>query len=167
MRDTRGRDVDRNAQIGSVHALRAQFKRSLLAENKSKSTIAVYTSAVDRFADYLDAHGMPVAVASLTRDHVESFIAYLLEHSKPATAANRYRALQAFFRWLTEEGEISESPMRNMRPPIIPEQPVPVLSDDEIKRLLKTCEGKRFEERRDMAILRLFIDSGLRRASRD
>jgi site-specific recombinase XerD len=69
-----------------------------------------------------------------------------------------------FFRWLTEEGEITESPMRNMRPPIIPETPVPVLSDDEIKRVLKACEGKEFADRRDMAILRLLIDSGMRRA---
>jgi hypothetical protein len=48
---------------------------------KSKSTIAVYMSAVDRFADYLDANGIPIMVASLARDHVESFIAYLLERS--------------------------------------------------------------------------------------
>jgi site-specific recombinase XerD len=107
---------------------------------------------------------MPDAVASLTREHVEMFMADLLARRKPATASNRYRALQAFFRWLVEEGEIVESPMRNMRPPIIPETPVPVVSDDEIKRLLKACEGKGFDERRDTAIMRLLIDSGLRRA---
>jgi site-specific recombinase XerD len=165
MRDTRHVDLSsRGAQLGSVRPLRDQFKRSLLAENKSTATIDVYTSAVDRFADFLDANGMPSAVASLAREHVEMFMAHLLAHRKPATAANRYRALQAFFRWLVEEGEVSESPMRNMRPPIIPETPVPVLSDDEIKRLLKACEGKGFDERRDTAIMRLLLDSGMRRA---
>jgi site-specific recombinase XerD len=100
----------------------------------------------------------------IRREHVESFVADLLTRNKPATASNRYRALRVFFRWLAEEGEITESPMRNMSPPVIPETPVPVLSDDAIKRLLKACEGKDFADRRDMAIIRLFIDSGLRRA---
>jgi site-specific recombinase XerD len=83
---------------------------------------------VDRFADFLEANGMPSAVASLTREHVEMFMAHLLAHRKPATAANRYRSLQGFFRWLVEDGGVTESPMRNMRSPIIPETPVPVLS---------------------------------------
>ena len=29
--------------------------------------------------------------------------------------------------------------MAKMRPPIIPEQPVPVLADDQIRRLLDSC----------------------------
>jgi site-specific recombinase XerD len=52
----------------------------------------------------------------------------LLEQWAPATASNRYRALQAFFRWCVEEGELHESPMRHMRPPHVPEVPVTVLS---------------------------------------
>jgi len=39
----------------------------------------------------------------------------------------RYRSLQQLFKWLDDEGEISRSPMVKMRPPIIPEQAVPVL----------------------------------------
>jgi integrase/recombinase XerD len=39
---------------------------------------------------------------------------------------------------------------------------VPVLSDDQIKALLKTCTGKTFADRRDQAILRLLLDSGMR-----
>lgn len=61
MRELSRVESESRAHIGSVRALRDQFKRSLLAENKSKSTIEVYTSAVDRFADYLDANGMPSA----------------------------------------------------------------------------------------------------------
>jgi site-specific recombinase XerD len=49
-----------------------------------------------------------------------------------------------------------------MKPPKVPMTLVPVLSTDEIKRLMKTCAGKRFDDRRDRAILTLFIDSGLR-----
>jgi len=39
--------------------------------------------------------------------------------------------------------------MANMRPPRVPEEPPPVLSDDDLRRLLKACEGTAFAERLD------------------
>ncbi|MBA2365813.1 MAG: tyrosine-type recombinase/integrase [Actinobacteria bacterium] len=152
------------AEMNHVRTLGTSFKRSLLAGNKAKSTIDVYTSAIERFADFLDASGMPTAADAIHREHVEAFIAHLLERFKPATASNRYRALQSFFGWMVEEGEITESPMRNMRPPIVPETPVAVVDEDSLKRLLKLVDkGRDFDSRRDAAILRLFIDTGMRR----
>jgi len=41
---------------------------------------------------------------------------------------------------------------------------VPVLTDDELRALLDVCKGTGFDQRRDTAIVRLFIDSGIRRA---
>lgn len=54
--------------------------------------------------------------------------------------------------------------MARMKPPIVPEVPVPVVSDDDLKRLLRACNGKTFEDKRDVAILRVFIDTGIRLA---
>jgi site-specific recombinase XerD len=150
--------------VGDVQTLRESFKRSLLAGNKSPQTISAYCGAVDRFAMFLVAAGMPTEVASITREHVEEFISGVLANRKPATAHQRYRGLQAFFKWCLEEEEIPESPMRNMSPPILPEQPVPILTDEELSRLIKACEGKTFEDRRDAAMIRLLLDSGMRRA---
>lgn len=50
-----------------------------------------------------------------------------------------------------------------MRPPMLPEQETPVLRDEQLRALLKSCEGKEFVQRRVAAILYLFIDSGIRR----
>lgn len=55
-------------------------------------------------------------------------------------------------------------PMDKMRPPHVPEQPVKVLSELDIKRLLATCNSQSFEDRRDEAIIRLLADTGIRRA---
>lgn len=151
------------AEIGHVRSLGTSFRRVLLAENKAPRTVETYGDAVRLLADFLEGSEMPTVVASIRREHVEAFIADLLDRFKPATASNRYRALRVFFRWCAEEGEISESPMRNMKPPHVPDVPVPVLTEDQLKRLLKVCEGQAFEERRDMAIMRLFLDSGMRR----
>ena len=52
--------------------------------------------------------------------------------------------------------------MARTRPPKIPEKPVPVLADDDMRRLLADCSGKDFRDRRDLAIIRLFLDTGMR-----
>ena len=82
---------------------------------------------------FLADKGMPTAVRSIRREHVEAFIVAELERTAPASAARRYRSLQQLFNWLDEEGEIDASPMTKMRPPKIPEKPVPVLSDDHVR----------------------------------
>jgi site-specific recombinase XerD len=144
--------------------LTRSFQRSLAAENKSLKTIKTYLDAVKQLGEFLASKGMPTEVAHISREHVESFIGDVLAQWKPATASNRYRALRVFFGWLVEEGEIKVSPMVNMKPPIVPEQPPEVLTDDQLRRLVKTCEGRDFEARRDMAIIRLLLDTGVRRS---
>lgn len=45
-------------------------------------------------------------------------------------------------------------PIAGMQAPKVPEEPVPVLSRDQLKALLAACKGSRFAERRDTAIIR-------------
>ncbi|HEX3621327.1 MAG TPA: tyrosine-type recombinase/integrase [Acidimicrobiales bacterium] len=84
--------------------------------------------------------------------------------TKPATASNRFRALQQFFKFAVEEEEIDRSPMERMQRPTVPIEPVPVLSTEDLRPLLAACAGKESEDKRDTAIVRLFVDTGMRRA---
>lgn len=54
--------------------------------------------------------------------------------------------------------------MANMERPLVPEEPPAVLSEHQVRALLATCNGRSFEDKRDEAILMLFLDSGLRLA---
>ena len=40
--------------------------------------------------------------------------------------------------------------------------PVPVLTEEQLRKLVQACEGKDWDDRRDMAVIRLFLDSGMR-----
>jgi site-specific recombinase XerD len=148
--------------VTSLTALAQAYRLSLRAANKSPNTIAVYMDAVFELDRFLASRGLSREVAHLTREQVEMFIADQLERRKPATASVRYRSLQPLFKWLIEEGEIRVSPMEHMKPPRVPETPAPVLSADELARVLKACEGRGFRARRDTAIVRLLIDTGMR-----
>lgn len=141
----------------------ASFGRHLRAANKTPATIKAYSEAVRQFDAYLDAKGMPRTVATIHREHVESFIEDQLARLRPASAANRYRSLQQFFRWLVDEGEIRESPMAKMRPPSVPETPPPVIQEDEQAALFRVTTGTSFDDRRDRAMLRVLLDAGIRR----
>ncbi len=149
-------------EVNDVAELRRSFEVALRARNRSPKTIKSYLEAIDLYRDFAVRSGLATEVDRITRDNVETFIADQLERWRPKTAQIRYGALLQFFKWCTEEGEISASPMRNMKPPSLPEVPVPVVSDDDLKALLKTSEGAAFEQRRDAAVFRLFIECGLR-----
>lgn len=141
----------------------ASFIRHLRAENLSPKTEQTYSESVTQLAAFLEAQGMPLEVTHITREHAESFISHLLETRKPATANNRYRGLQSFFKWLVDEGELKSNPMERMKPPRVPEAPPDVLREDQLKALLATCDrGNTFEDRRDAALIRVFIDTGAR-----
>src|ERR671935_1597164 len=90
-------------------SLNASFRRTLRAENKSERTVEAYTDAVRFLADFCAAHGHPLTVNALTREHLELFIAHQLARWKPATAHNRYRGLHAFFKWAVAEGDLGTS----------------------------------------------------------
>jgi len=72
--------------------------------------------------------------------------------------------LRILYRWLEEEDEVDRDPTAKMKRPIVPEQPVPVVPEDGLRRLLATCAGKTFEDRRDTALILLLVDVGPRRA---
>ncbi len=142
--------------------LARSFVRHLRAENKAPGTIDNYLEAVKQLTIFLTAQDRTVTKAR--REDLEAFLASLLERWTAGTAVNRYRALRVFYGWLVEEDEIRRNPMTRMKPPAAPERPVPVLSDDELRRLLAACAGTSFPCRRDTAIVMLMIDSGARRA---
>ena len=52
--------------------------------------------------------------------------------------------------------------MATMKPPSVPEQPVPIVTDEQVTMLLKATQGKAFLDRRDTALIRLFFDTGAR-----
>jgi site-specific recombinase XerC len=150
---------------GDISPNLKSFWRHLRAEGKGDSTLETYGKAVEQLADYLQAQGLPTNVAAIRPQDVESFLVSLRDRGlRPATVSQRFRSLQQFFKWLRQEGEIVESPMVNLRPPAVPEEPPAVIGQDDLRKLLATVAGPDFEERRDNAVLRMLLDTGMRRA---
>jgi site-specific recombinase XerD len=146
----------------ALSPLLRSFERHLRAANRSERTIASYLDSLRQAEAFLAGRGRTLVDAR--REDLEAFLGELLQRRAPETVATRYRRLRVLYRWLEEEDEITANPMAKMRPPIIPEQPVPVVPEDGLRRLLASCAGERFEDRRDTALILLLVDVGPRRA---
>jgi len=140
------------------------FQRRLRAENRSTATVEVYTQAITQLEEFLRERGMPLAVAQITREHLQEFMGDLLTRFKASTANTRFRSLQQFFKHLVDDGEIRENPMERMKAPRFRDELPAVMSEDQLRALITACErDKSFEGQRDAAIIRVFCDTGARR----
>ena len=142
--------VQQERSVGTgtdITELRRSFDVTLRSRNRSPKTIKSYLEAIDLYVEFAGRVGCPTAVERITREHIELFVGDQLARWTPKTAQIRYGALRQFFRWAVEEREIPESPMANMKPPSVPEVMIPVVPDEDLIKLLKTCEGTGFEQR--------------------
>jgi hypothetical protein len=128
--------------------LLASWTRAMRARNLSHKTISGYVESAGQLTAFAAERGAD----PLDRRTIEEFLAHLSNTRAPATVSVRYRALQQWTRWLADEDELPADPMAKMPPPQVPEQPVELVTEDEMRRLLTSCKGKDYVSRRDHAI---------------
>lgn len=134
-----------------------QFIRNI--ENKSPTTITSYLRGVRLYLGWCEHYGHPV---ELTRAQVQQYAAELIADNKEAnTVRLRQASLPAFARWLVTEGELSADPLEGLKPPKLPEKVVEALTDDQLRALLKACQGRGLRDRRDEAIVRLVAETAM------
>ena len=147
---------------GSFQPEISSFRLHLAAEGKAAKTVRTYTEAVQWFAgEHLLEQAAGGAWEQVTRQDVQQWIVWLLDRYSSAYASNQYRALQQFFKWLATEEEIHD-PMVGLKPPHVPEKPVPVFTAGDLPQLERACAGRGFAQRRDAALIAVFTATGIR-----
>src|SRR5262245_36738000 len=102
-------------------------------------------------------------VESTGPQEIRAFLASEIKRTSATSAALHYRNLRVYFGWLVREGERSSAnPLESVDKPKAEEKVRPFLSDADLGKLLKACDGADFESRRDAAIVRILIDCGVR-----
>lgn len=140
---------------------------TLSLHGKASRTVTHYLDEVRRFARWLAEHGRPAAapadLLAVERKDVEAWLmAQRTAGIAQATMRNRWVALRNLYGWAMAEGEIERSPLERV---VVAKanSPAPdVLADEELKLLLKACSGSDFYARRDLALIRFMLATGLR-----
>nr|WP_275585881.1 tyrosine-type recombinase/integrase [Geodermatophilus sabuli] len=132
----------------------------LRAERKSPQTVKSYGDGVRRFLAWAATQGRP---AVLDRASVNAFVADLLDAgAEPATARARQLALRRFSAWLLEEGEADADHLLGLKAPKLDAKVVEPLTTEQITALVAACAGMELRDRRDEALVRLMIETGVR-----
>jgi site-specific recombinase XerD len=166
-------DAGKPAITGDLPDLLEDFRRHLKASRKSDGTVDLYIRHVRYLLDWLAETGRPTSAAGVGKEHLEDYFIHLGERKtrrngkegeqvKPTYVATQYRSIQQFWAWLLTEEEVDLDPFDKMKPPNAPDPEIPVMPHDAAVALLKACDGKGFINVRDKAIIRLFLDTGLR-----
>jgi integrase/recombinase XerD len=147
---------------GPFAADTASFRLHLAAENKAAGTIRIYTDAACWFAaSHLLTETDKTRWEEVGAADVRRWVAWLLGRYSEAYAYQQYRSLQQLFRWLAIEENLP-SPMAKLRPPKVTGKPVPFFTSVELSKLGRCCRGNSFGDRRDAAVLAVFLATGIR-----
>lgn len=163
-RRNRGRRAATPAPAGpSIATFSTSWQLALEAAGKSPKTVRSYTDSVKALGAFLASQGMPTDIDGVSAEHLRAFLLSEERRTSPVSAAVHYRNLRVFFGWLIREEERSgPNPMERVDKPKVTKKAKPFFDDDELSRLLKVCQGTKFEDRRDMAVIRILIDTGMR-----
>ena len=139
------------------------WQLSLEAAAKSVRTVRSYTDSLRALYRFLVDQDMPADAEGADAPHIRAFLLAEEKRTSAASAAVHFRNLRVFFGWLAKEGERENpNPMDRVEGPKVPKKAKDFFTDDELTRLLATCKGNSFIDRRDTAIMRVLIDTGMR-----
>lgn len=131
------------------------------ARRRSARTLRWYRDTVGAFIGWVGAES---TVAELHAGHLRGWIVATQAHLAPDTQHNRVAAVKAFSRWLEEQEFVPRDPfLRVKRPAKNTDQLPRALLPAQMQAVLGRYDPKDPFERRDLVILKLVLDTGLRR----
>lgn len=135
---------------------------AMKSDNKSPKTVSGYTLSMEMFLRWLTENHPVIEPTELTTDHCRGFIAHQNETNAPATAKTKWVGMTSFFKWAADEDEIVPNPMALVKSPHVPEKPAEMITTEQLATLLKGIDGKFFIDRRDVALISMYADTGAR-----
>jgi integrase/recombinase XerD len=141
----------------------ASWQLHLEAANKSPKTVRSYLDSLRALIRFAGDHDMPADAEGVDASHIRAFLLAEEKRTSPASAGVHFRNLRVFFGWLAAEGERENpNPMDRVEAPKVAKKAKAFFTDEELVRLLKTCSGSSFADRRDTALMRILMDTGMR-----
>ncbi len=133
------------------------------AEGKSPNTIRWYEQKLRSFCGFLCSRQLPLNPDDLTPEIVRGLVVHLQATGVSAFTTRGYvQVVKGLFTWLENEGYIDENPLHRVKLPKTPKYVVRPLEEDEVGRILDVIDPRTRAGARDLAILLLLLDTGIR-----
>ena len=147
------------------------FRLSCQTEGKSPRTVEWYVCFLSRFRRFLELKGTSADVSQISKNDIREFIQYLQTEARiphrdrplsAATVQGYVRTLKAFFSWLAREDYMPTNVMAKISIPRAPTRVINTFTAEQIASLVEACQGSNGSGYRNLSILLLMLDSGLR-----
>ncbi len=139
------------------------FLQYLFEQGKSQSTINQYRRGIAHFARWLEqTYGEAFDPAAVVPRDVADWKSHqqTVERAAPATINQRLTALSRFFQWAVANDHARTNPTSLVKQLRIEQAAPKALDKKQTRRLLRQVE--REENRRDIALVTLLLETGLR-----
>ncbi|MFA5228638.1 MAG: site-specific tyrosine recombinase/integron integrase [Candidatus Paceibacterota bacterium] len=129
----------------------------------SPRTIKAYDYDLIKFTDFL-IENKKETIESIKKVDIRSFLSDLAKNNAEITRARKLSTIKSFFKYLSREGILEINPASDIETPKIPEKEPCYLTQEEYQKLLSVIqiEAKPYYNLRDLAIVTLFLGTGVR-----
>lgn len=154
-----------NTNISSLFNDFLEYKRNL--ENKRLKTQKAYRhDLIGKLLPFLSERNI-TDISDLTSQDIEGFLVFIMSSSKTGSTSNRNRKLatiKSLLNFLQNRNIPFDENIRKIKNATGNSKPITYLSEEEKECLLKVVEveGTPFYKTRDIAILKLFLSTGIR-----
>jgi len=134
------------------------------ARGCARGTMRFYQQKTNEFLKYCKSQVI-TQISQITPSVIRQYLIYLEEPNHNLGGRHAaYRTVRALLYWYEEEVEPEDwsNPIRKVKAPRVPEEPLEPVTFDTVSRMLETCQSDNFLGIRDKAILLFLLDTGVR-----
>jgi len=154
----------------NLELFKQRYRQYMQVLNRSGVTIYRYLRFLDHFAQFLNEMGI-ISIQDITKDHIANYqkeVFYQLnrkgQQNLPQTQNNYLKTVKSFTAFLKKEGYIQRDPAKEIAYAKTPQMlPRTILTQNEVKKLLKQPDTHAPLGYRDKTILELLYSTGIRR----
>ena len=161
-------ETQRTLQVSSVDEYLLTWLEAFLIDRKAsgvaEGTLRFYRQKIKLFSDYCEVQAVQ-QINQVTPSFLREYLLGLEESGHNAGGRHAaFRTIRAFFLWYENEVEPVgwSNPIRKVKAPRVPIEPLEPVTFDTIGRMIKACERESFTGNRDVAILLCLLDTGAR-----
>jgi len=135
-----------------------QFINHLVSQGKSQHTAIAYKKDLEQFAGFLTTKDI-ADVREIKKDNIDGFIKKILsENYTQKSASRKLNSIRSFFRFLKNQGIITQNPSLDVAHPRYTQQPPRILTKLEY-RALRDCAK---DNPRNYAIIETLLQTGVK-----
>ena len=134
------------------------------SQGVSEGTIHFYNVKFKSFTSFCDSK-LISNVSQITTHLLREYLLHLEDAGhNPGGRHAHYRAIRSFLYWYEDEIEPEnwKNPIKKVKAPFKPDEPLEPVSIETIQKLLDTCSNESLTDVRDKAILLSLLDTGAR-----